>query len=249
MDRLLSIGFEVAGHWSLADNATRIQIEFVRHARQENILYAFVCDGTVRYVGKTTGSLARRMNGYRNAAPGQVTNFRNKAHLVEALRDGKAVDVLALPDSGLMHYGIFHLNLAAALEDDIIRRLSPAWNGGRSDAQVAEEVVDAEEELQSTVKDFHVVIGATYWRQGFFNVPAASQASIGADGEKIEVYLSDALLPVLGTINRRCTGNGTPRIMGGVPLRDWFQANLRESGSASVEVLSPTSIRIKVTIA
>jgi hypothetical protein len=32
-----------------------------------------------------------------------------------------------------MHYGGFHINLAAGLEDSIIRELKPIWNGGHKD--------------------------------------------------------------------------------------------------------------------
>ena len=46
------------------------------------------------------------------------------------LAEGKTVEVFALPDSGQHQFGGFHLNLAAGLEDAIIRDLQPPWNGG-----------------------------------------------------------------------------------------------------------------------
>jgi len=53
--------------------------------------------------------------------------------------------------------------------------------------------------------------------------------------------------PILGSINRRSTTSGAPRIMGGAGLKNWFNASASEMGTVSVEVLSPTSIRLRIS--
>ena len=55
MDRLLKIGFELAGHW--LQKGDGVIFELSHHASQRNILYAFVSDGEVKYVGKTVRPL------------------------------------------------------------------------------------------------------------------------------------------------------------------------------------------------
>jgi hypothetical protein len=55
----------------------------------------------------------------------QSTNIKNNAYIREALLQNIAVDILVLPDNGLMHYGQFHLNLAAGFEDSIIETINP----------------------------------------------------------------------------------------------------------------------------
>jgi len=40
-----------------------------------------------------------------------------------------------LADHGLLHYGGFHVNLAAGLEDSLIRDLNPPWNGGKKESR------------------------------------------------------------------------------------------------------------------
>ena len=130
MNRLVEIGFEPAGHWKLIGSAEDLSLELFRHGSQRNILYAFVSDGEVKYVGKTVQPLRTRMNGYRYPGATQGTNIRNNARIKALLRDGAAVDILALPDNGLLHYGQFHVNLAAGLEDNIISVLKPEWNRG-----------------------------------------------------------------------------------------------------------------------
>ena len=39
---------------------------------------------------------------------------------MKLLSKGKSIDIFALPDNGLIHYGGFHLNLAAGLESSLI---------------------------------------------------------------------------------------------------------------------------------
>jgi hypothetical protein len=60
--RLLQIGFEKVGCWRLREQ--QLSLELTKMNEQRNVLYAFVQDATVLYVGKTTGSLENRMGGY-----------------------------------------------------------------------------------------------------------------------------------------------------------------------------------------
>ncbi len=246
MNRLLEIGFEPAGHWMLENG--KLRFELTRHSTQTNILYAFVCDGIVMYVGKTIRKLETRMSGYKTPGKTQTTNINNNQRITEVLTRGSAIEILALPDNGLLHYGGFHLNLAAALEDDIIRKLDPMWNGGITEKIQDMLPVEDEEQISEVpvafTETFRFILHPTYLRSGFFNVRVSDQKYLGADGEKIEIFLGNARQPVLGTINRRANPNGTPRIMGGTALRDWFKAQAREMEAIAIQVFSPTSIRL-----
>lgn len=251
MNRLLEIGFDPAGHWLLDGEVLRY--ELARNSTQRNILYAFVSDGQVMYIGKTVQTLARRMSGYKQPGATQVTNIRNHENIRSLLTHGAAVEILALPDNGLMHYGQFHLNLAAALEDDLVRVIAPPWNGGSVDDGIhpprplvggAVDFAPDMEPQRPVIGTFAFVLQPTYFAQGFFNVGIAVQALLGADGETIEMVLGADAQPILGTINRRANANGAPRIMGGMSLRNWFQTAASVTATISVEVLSPTSIRL-----
>ena len=168
---------------------------------------------------------------------------------MQVLAAGAAVEILVLPDNGLLHYGQFHVNLAAGLEDDIIGVLNPEWNGGAPEEiskSSTEEAAAVPNSARGTFSSgtFSFVLQPTYYRTGFFNVGVSSQKFFGADGETIELFLGSSQHPILGTINRCANPNGTPRIMGGAGLRDWFNANAAISGEIIVEVLSPTAIRL-----
>lgn len=273
MNRLVEIGFEKVGYWHL--DGDRLGLELHRMASKTNILYAFVCDGEVKYIGKTKSTLASRFNGYRSPSRTQTTNVRNNSNIRALLAMGASVDILALPDDGLLHYGRFHLNLAAGLEDDLIRVLDPEWNGGRvelelnsprppsttgvaepfsgSSLQEEEPVAsvtrepDAEAQFTAPLGEFQVVLHTTYYHQGFFNVRVPQQELFAGDGEPIEIFVSREVEPIEGMINRTANTNGTPRIMGGRQLRDWFYEAAQEKGEIRVIVMTPNSIRLEVS--
>ena len=120
------MGFRQAADWRLERSG--LECLFNEHASAQNILYAFVSDRTVLYVGKTVKTLKQRMYGYRRPVPTQSTNIKGNRLILELLNAGRTVEVYALPDHGLLYYGGFHVNLAAGLEDSLVATLKPAWN-------------------------------------------------------------------------------------------------------------------------
>jgi hypothetical protein len=100
----------------------------VENADANNILYAFIAGDTILYIGKTVRSLKRRMYGCQHPGPTQTTNIKNNKRILETLTAGQSVEIYALPDNGLLYYGGFHVNLAAGLEDSLVKTLRPAWN-------------------------------------------------------------------------------------------------------------------------
>jgi hypothetical protein len=115
MNRLIDIGFRKVGEWKILSESINPNLSDL--ANSSNILYAFVFDGKALYVGKTTQTLQRRLYGYQKPGPSQVTNIKGNKLLKELLIEGKSVDIYALPDNGLHHFGAFHLNLAADHND------------------------------------------------------------------------------------------------------------------------------------
>lgn len=132
LNRLLAIGFKPAGKWSLVNDVLRLTLEpAVMH--EQNVLYAFAVDGKLAYVGKTTQSLIKRMQGYRSPAStaerGGSTNIKNNRNILSALSSGATVDIYALHALPSQAHGEFSVNLSAGLEDSLISALTPPWNG------------------------------------------------------------------------------------------------------------------------
>lgn len=123
---LLSLGFEEAGEWILDENSLSFRLS--RHKNERNILYAFVAQGNVKYIGKTTQTLYKRMNGFKNPGPTQSTNIRNHHRIVDLLERGIRVGILVFVQKQPFTYEGIRVNLAAGLEDGLIEHVGPEWN-------------------------------------------------------------------------------------------------------------------------
>lgn len=132
LERLKAVGFRLAGKWTLSNNVLRLVLEpSVMH--ETNVLYAFTVDGAVKYVGKTTQSLVKRMQGYRcpasSAERGGSTNIKNNQNIRNALASNSTVEIYVLHALPNQMHGEFSVNLSAGLEDSLIKTLAPPWNG------------------------------------------------------------------------------------------------------------------------
>lgn len=245
MNRLTEIGFIKAGFWQIIDGSLKYHLDG-RFTDVKNNLYAFVCDGEVKYVGKTTRLLRNRMYHYSRPGSSQSRNIKNNANIIDMLSNNIAVDILVLPDSGLMHYGQFHLNLAAGLEDSIISVIRPEWNGIQRPVLNSDEVVSTESEIitHSSNKKFTFNMTDTYWHRGFFNVPVVSSQNFGKDGENITIVLSDGVSTITAMINRTANQSGSPRIMGGVELKQYFQRNYAIGDVVPFELITQNMMKL-----
>jgi len=123
---LIDNGFMLAGTWSLKNNS--IIVSLTQHEYEKNILYSFVCDGIIKYIGKTTKTLHQRMYQYQNPGESQKTNHRVNALLLDSLKKGTKIEIFVLQDTQHFKHGIFDVNLAAGLEDNFIHVINPEWN-------------------------------------------------------------------------------------------------------------------------
>lgn len=252
MNRLLNIGFINVGHWT-HDNNT-LSYHLTSHLTTRNVLYSFVSNGVIKYIGKTTMELTRRMYGYQNPGPSQTTNIRVNEKIKELLGADQPVDIFILVDNGLLKYGDFKLNLAAGLEDTLIFEISPDWNfSGKnkfeeekeSDSENLISVKDTMEINHLETKTFEIKLGKAYYNQGFFNVSQNYSDNFGPDKELIEIQLGDNFKNIIqGYINRTANKNGTPRIMGGITLSNWIQKNYNQDDVLLVDILSNVSIKL-----
>ena len=79
MKRLTDIGFRNVGRW-VRTPSDRLMYELQpEYTDCCNVLYAFICDGVVLYVGKTVGTLKHRMRGYQTPGRTQSTNTANRS--------------------------------------------------------------------------------------------------------------------------------------------------------------------------
>lgn len=178
------------------------------------------------------------------------------------LAAGRNVDILAFADVGLLRYGDFKINFAAALEDSIIAELAPPWNGAPSRLSNDDDESNYENEAPGpkTLSDdpaaeidfafstsspgFEFVLQKTYFDQGFFNVGVAYQHLFPATGSSLDIYCGQEKHLVHGRFDRSSNNNGTPRVFGYSPLRDWFREYCTVMQAIDVRVIGPSSLEL-----
>ena len=251
MNRLLNIGFINVGHWTFATD--RIKYHLTSHQTAKNVLYGFIANGVIKYIGKTTLQLTKRMYGYQNPGPSQTTNIRVNQKVKDLLKLDQPLDIFILVDNGLLKYGDFKINLAAGLEDTLIYQINPEWNFSGKNKIEEDKESEKEELIINNVTElinqkpeiFEVSLGQAYYNQGFFNVRQKYSEKFGADKVIIEIQLGDnPINTVKGYINRTANSNGTPRIMGGKTLSNWIKKNYKQDDILTVEILTNVSIKL-----
>ncbi|MBL1265858.1 hypothetical protein [Candidatus Methylomicrobium oryzae] len=118
--QLKTMGFRKIGQWRLEKDGLGASLS--HHYESANILFAFVCDGSLVYLGKTDLPLEKLFWNlkYENSELSKLIH--------EALQVRKTVEIHSLPDNGLLYFGGFQLNLADGLYDSMISELRPSWN-------------------------------------------------------------------------------------------------------------------------
>lgn len=86
---------------------------------------------------------------------------------------------------------------------------------------------------------YELTLHRTYYQQGFFNLGVDADRFVQPTSGEATIYLGKSKSTYPVRINREANQNGTPRIMGGVAARDWFQKNHQEKDLVTVEILSP----------
>jgi hypothetical protein len=123
---LQNLGFEDVGEWKL--EGSTLSCEINRYANEYNILYAFVSQDEIKYIGKSVRALKNRMYGYKFPGPTQRTNLKNNQNIIALLQKDIQVKIMVFIQKNTMEYGGFEVNLAAGLEDSLISQIKPEWN-------------------------------------------------------------------------------------------------------------------------
>ena len=93
------------------------------------MLYAFISNDKILYIGKTTRSLAQRLYGYVNPGVSQSTNIKNNKKIKTLLKQGEELKIFVFaPQENEIVYRGIPVNLAAGLEDNLIALIQPMWN-------------------------------------------------------------------------------------------------------------------------
>ena len=273
---LLAIDFKEFCEWTLVENDLYYTPYSPndRSANYENVLYAFTEnnedneDGIVRYIGKTTKSIISRFAGYKNPSKEQKTNQRVGNSIREALNVGKKIKILVFTDISPIQWKGYNLNVAAGIEDSLIKTLKPEWNragvsielintlGEYEDLEI--HALGAENENSPSKIDepkgeilpigsFNITLGKTYYNkpQGFMNPGVSCDKFFGDHGEHATLHFGTQIART--TINRTANLNGSVRFAWGKDLTAWYQANYRLGDIIPAHVYHENVVKISTS--
>lgn len=85
---------------------------------------------------------------------------------------------------------------------------------------------------------FKLKLQQTYFKQGFFNVVVDYDRYVRKTDGPVRICLGRNGAEIHAKVSRHVNNNGTARILGGVPLRDWFQKNFEPMDTVTVDLSS-----------
>lgn len=269
---LLNLGFVDVGKWQPKGDSIAYDLDGADASASEvlldapNALYAFVRDDQVVYIGKTARSIRKRFVGYCRPGKTQATNQRCHRNIKAAIAEGTEIRIFVFTPITHLRYSDFEINLAAGLEDSLIREFDPPWNGKdrghpiSEDAEREEEeesefgasdvvaIADAPAEPRASpqaMATFSVVLGATYYEKGILNLGVEASEYLGKDGDPIRVRFNDGSQTVVSKINRTANRTGAVRVIGGnAQIARWFQENFSEGDTVHGSVVDPHTIQL-----
>lgn len=269
---LLNLGFVDVGRWVPSGDYIIYQLDGADAAANEvlldarNALYAFVKGDQVLYIGKTARSIRKRYVGYCRPGQRQATNKRCHGNIQAAIGRGEEIRIFAFAPITHLRYAEFEINLAAGLEDSLIREVDPPWNGkdrnqpiseeaereeaeeAAAEAPVAPQVVDIPPEPKASSSapvTFSIILGPTYYNKGFLNPGVEASRYLGKDGDPIRVRFSNGAELVISKINRTANRTGAVRAVGGnSQIARWFQENFKEGDIVQGQVIDPHTIEL-----
>lgn len=128
MQRLLDLGFVKVGSWKLTDDG---EIKYILSSDSDtsNLVYCFVSERKIKYVGKTAKPLRFRLDQYYKPHHSQSTNTLVHEKIIALLNRNRAVSIWILADKGKLKFRNYTLNLADALELALIKDIKyKIWN-------------------------------------------------------------------------------------------------------------------------
>ena len=251
MKKIVELGFEKVGKWSFKNELFKFELN--DNYTNRNILYSFVIENEIKYIGKSIKTISQRLNGYKNPNITQRTNFRLNNLIIEKLKEGKEVEIFLFVDNAKLNYKGKNINLSAGLEDNLIAEYLPEWNSLGKNRKLSERKkiikVENKENIMEKVYNEEIIvkIGEAYYNQGFFNIRKKHCDLFSKNHlEPINIKLGENNENIIiGNINRTANSNGTPRIRAGIEYKNWVQKNFKMGDIFKIEIIDKDLIRLK----
>jgi hypothetical protein len=127
IELLKKVGFKKVGNWFIENENLEHNISSP-YLEEDNLLYSFIANGEIKYIGKTTQTLKARMNQYKKPGSSQSTNIKNNKNILKIVEKNENVEIYIFKEKEPVIYNNIQINLSAGLEGPLISKIKPKWN-------------------------------------------------------------------------------------------------------------------------
>ena len=99
--------------------------------------------------------------------------------------------------------------------------------------------------MTETSPSYRLTLHKTYYDKGFFNLGVEIDRFVRQDNGPISIRLGDSSAEIEGKVNRNANLNNTPRVSGGLELRNWIQSHFSLLDAVDIVVLAPDRLWIR----
>ncbi len=255
---LKKIGFKEIGCWTIS-NKDSDRINYViddEYLSEKDLLYSFVCDEIVYYIGKTDSTLKSRMTNYKagklNGSAGSTNKYVHDKILNLIKNDKKVIIYILLDCEKLKYHGI-NISLASGLELNLIKSFNTEelWNSRGSSTNKKDKKlhlnIDSKKISNEFTNDsnsnkiFELILRKEYYNKGIIQIPIRFQNDIPKSGGIPISLIIESKEPFYPTIT---ISKQNRKINGKAELIDWYQNNFKLNDKVNVEIISETEFRV-----
>ena len=249
MKNINELGFEKVGKWSFKNELFKFELN--DNYTNRNILYSFVIEDEIKYIGKSIKTISQRLNGYKNPNITQRTNFRLNNLIIEKLKEGKEVEIYLFVDNAELNYRGKNINLSAGLEDNLIAEYLPEWNSLGKNRKLSKQkkgikIEEKENIMEKVYKEEIIIkIGEAYYNQGFFNIGSKYSELLPKNNlDPIKIQIEENEI-IIGKIYK-FSNSGQTRIKDpSGEYKKWVQRNFNKKEIFKVEIIEKDFIKLK----
>jgi len=254
VEQLIKIGFIKAGYWHMGKKGLTFHLDADPKMKKE-VVYAFVSDNDVYYIGKSDDTLHGRMTNYKSGKEENksgITNKKVRSKINEILGSGGKVEIYVLSDIELNHKG-FKVSLSSGIEPSLIKALDPnlRWNARHTGSNHKKKPINTRspDELNSensTLLSTNIVVcklGKEYYNKGVFAFGSGVNKDLLPNfaNTNVSIIIGGNKRPLSGTF----TSSGKRRfVCGHDDLIKWYKRDFNEGDSIQIEILGKDKYKL-----
>lgn len=257
LEKFKEIGFKPVGSWKVTPNGLTFDIEKEYESKKE-VVYAFISDEIVHYVGKTDTTLKNRMTSYKNGKEGNKSGSTNKEiynKIFEKIQKGCEVKIYVLFDIEINHMG-YKVSISSGIEPSLISALDPklCWNSRYSNSSIRKisnksidnnstriKPINSSEPLKYPVHA-QCALRMEYFLKGLISFSKSYSDYLPKNSNvNVQIEIADSKNTFTGKFTR---SSDKTIINGHDDLKDWYNKNFKQNDIIDIEILREDHFRL-----